>query len=354
MTAVINNQICRASCVLVLAFFGLLGSLEASASLCKPINPEVGPPAPAKAVSVCEGGSPLGHDLREMTELKYPSGGQFSATKNFEIRSCGSWTCHRAARFNIRGERVTLKDESGNSNITLDVSIKQVNTNKIVTFPNTNKCTTGICQFQGAGITYKPCDECLNFELTITADLNKLIENGDLSQSGKHSGTLIFTVDQADNTEDSTAGDAGVDWRVNLDIELHIPSLIRISGLRDMTLDSTSRSGTQQFCVFALGADNFWLWPDSSQGSESVNPSPGKEFQLKKGEELIRYKMEIKDKNNKTTVIPDSRWYWGWTASKSYNCNNYTNENMTVTIQADDGGSDGKYTDRMTLYVSPY
>ena len=350
MRAVINNQICLASCVL--AFFALFGSLEASASLCKPIIPDDGQPAPATAVSVCEGGAPLDHDLSGMTP-KYPSGGQFSATKNFEIRSCGSWTCHRAARFNIRGERVTLKDESGNSNITLDVSIKQVNTNKIVTFPNTNKCTTGICQFQGAGITYKPCDECLNFELTITADLNKLIENGDLSQSGKHSGTLIFTVDQADNTEDSTAGDAGVDWRVNLDIELHIPSLIRISGLRDMTLDSTSRSGTRKFCVFALGAEKFWLWPDSSQGLVSSQSQREKEFQLRNGNELIRYEMTLSD-GTQTKTISNSDWYGNWKPSNSFNCEDYNNENMEVTIQADPGGSDGMYSDTMTLYVEPY
>ncbi|WP_257266663.1 hypothetical protein [Endozoicomonas sp. ONNA2] len=87
------------------------------------------------------------------------------------------------------------------------------------------------------------------------------------------------------------------------------------------------------------------MWPDSSEGL-------GNEFQLRNGDELIRYKMTLSDENQ-TTQISNSNWYWGWTPSKSFNCNNYSNENMTVTIQADPGGSAGKYSDTMTLYVEP-
>ncbi|MBO9494597.1 hypothetical protein J7438_10915 [Thalassotalea sp. G20_0] len=348
MTAVINNQIRRASCVLVLAFFGLLGSLEVSALQCEPINPDNDNPADSTGVSVCEGGSPLGQNLSAMTEL-YPSDGQFSATKEFQIRSCGRFGCARAAYFNVRSAGVTLNNAT--SEIPLNVSIEQTAFGKSVDFPANTTCNSDDCDFRGAGLfPFFRCEECLNFKLTIEAKLNDLIKEGTLTQSGKHSGTLTFTIDQAPSTAGITAGDAGVNWPVNLYIELDIPALIRISGLRDMTLDSTSGSGTRKFCVFALGADNFKLKPDSSYGS---NGSEGKDFQLRNGDESIRYTMVLSDQTGKNETISYSKSYSGWEPSKSFNCEGQTNQNMTVTIEAKSGGSDGKYSDTMTLYVEP-
>ena len=124
MRAVINNQICRARCVLVLAFFGLFGSLEVSALQCVP---RPGTPAlnDAMGVTVCENSIVVGQNLSGITQLPYPSDGQFFAEKEFQIRSCGKFNCYRAAYFNILSDGVTLKDNLDNptSEIPLTVSI---------------------------------------------------------------------------------------------------------------------------------------------------------------------------------------------------------------------------------------
>ncbi|MGO0305658.1 hypothetical protein ACTL6P_03450 [Endozoicomonas acroporae] len=350
MTAVIKNWVCWVSCVL---FLGLLGPLEVSALQCVPANPDNDNPKPSTGVSVCEGGGPLLDQPLSAMTVSYPSNGSFTVTKEFQIRSCGRFGCARPAYFNVRSAGVTLKNAT--SEIPLTVSIEQTAFKKSVDFPASTACNSDNCDFRGAGtgrLSFR-CEECLDFTLTIGANLNDLIKEGTLTQSGEHSGTLTFTIDQAPSTAGINAGDAGVEWPVKLDIELVIPELIQISGLENMPLDSTSRRGTRTFCVFALGTDKFKLRPDSSHGLVSSQRQEGKDFQLSNGEELIRYTMTLSDRNNKTTTITDSRWYSGWTPSKSFNCNDYIDENMTVTIQADPGGSDGMYSDTMTLYVEP-
>lgn len=125
ISAVIKNPICRVSCVLVLAFFGLLRSLEVSALQCEPRSdtPKL---SDAMGVTVCENSSLVGQNLSGMTQLPYPSDGQFFVKKEFQIRSCGKYNCDRAAYFNVRSDGVTLQDNPDNptSEMPLNVSIK--------------------------------------------------------------------------------------------------------------------------------------------------------------------------------------------------------------------------------------
>lgn len=360
MRAVINNQICRVSCVLVMAFFGLFGSLEASALQCVP-RPGTGSMNDAMGVTVCENSSIVGNDLLQ-DSLTYPSDGQFSHTKPFQIRSCGKFNCDRAAYFNVRSDGVTLKDNQDNptSEIPLTVSIKQLFSGKTVNFPADTECLSGICDFQGAGRVVNQCKECLNFELTMSADFNDLIKKGTLTQSGKHFGTLTFIIDQAGSTAGSGAPDASVDWPVNLYIELDIPSLIQISGLEDMTLSSSDGTGFQKFCVYTLGTSTFSLMPDSKNG-KPWQSGPWSDFRLSnKANDDLRYSMNINDGNKNRNFRwgshPDYLYgrYTGWKPSNVLDCSAGENMELTITVIDNmDAVPDGVYSDTMELTVYP-
>lgn len=359
MRAVINNKICWASCVL--AFFGLFGSLEASTLQCVP-HPSTPALDDAMGVTVCENSVVVGQNLSGITQLPYPSDGQFSHKKPFQIRSCGKYHCDRAAYFNVRSDGVTLKDNQDNptSEIPLTVSIKQLSSGKIVNFPADTECLSGLCDFQGAGRVLYQCEECLNFELTMRADFNDLIRKGTLKQSGKHSGTLTFIIDQAGSTADSGVPDASVNWPVNLYIELDIPSLIQISGLEDMTLSSEG-TGTQRFCVYTLGAPTFSLMPVSKNGEPYLQGSQWSDFRLSnEAEDYLRYSMDIDDGAKSFSYNWGSRndylppVYTGWKPSNVLDCS--AGENMELTISLIDNMNavpDGVYSDTMEITVYP-
>ena len=357
MTAVINNQICRASCVLVLAFFGLLGSLEASTLQCVPRS-NTPSKDPAMGVTVCENSTIVDKDLLDES-VTYPSDGQFSHTKPFQIRSCGNYYCHRPAFFNLRSDGVTLEGDS-DSKIPLEVSIKQYK-GKSVTFPAQTECDNDSCDFKGAGKHQDfQCEECLNFELTMKADLNGLIKKGTLTQSGKHSGTLTFIIDQAPSTAGINAGDANVNWPVNLYIELDIPSLIQISGLENMTLSSAG-TDNREFCVYTLGAPTFSLMPVSENGERYSVGSQWSDFRLSnEAEDYLRYSMKIDDGaksfsyhwGSRNDYLPPA--YTGWKPSNVLDCS--AGKNMELTISVIDGidaAPAGVYSDTMTITVYP-
>ena len=160
-------------------------------------------------------------------------------------------------------------------------------------FPADTECLSGICDFQGSGRLVNQCEQCLNFELTMSADFNDLIKKGTLTQSVKHFGTLTFIIDQAGSTAGSVAPDADVDWPVNLYIELDIPSFIQISGLETMTLSSEG-TGTQRFCVYTLGAPAFSLMPASKNGKPYSGGGLWSDFRLSnEAENDLKYLMKI-------------------------------------------------------------
>ena len=326
--------------------------------------PRPGTPAlnDAMGVTVCENSVVVDQNLSGMTQLPYPSDGQFFAKKEFQIRSCGKYNCDRAAYFNVRSDGVTLKDNQDNptSEIPLTVSIKQLSSGKTVDFPADTECLSGICDFQGAGRVWNPCEECLNFELAMSADFNDFIKKGTLTQSGKHFGTLTFIVDQAGSTVDSGVQDASVNWPVNLYIELDIPSLIQISGLEDMTLSSEG-TGTQRFCVYTLGAPTFSLMPVSENGEQYSVGSQWSNFRLSnEAENYLRYSMKIDDGAKSFSYYWGSRndylppVYTGWKPSNILDCS--TGENMELNIfviDKMDAVPDGVYSDTMEITVYP-
>ena len=363
MTAVIKNWVCWVSSVL---FLGLLGPLEVSALQCEPPywTPEQ---SDEMGVTVCEKGEMVGPYLSRETQ-SYPTDGQFSATKPFQIRSCGKYNCDRATSFNVLSEGVTLVDNHyyPNSKIPLTVSIKQKINGTTVTFspddPANTPCSSE-CDFQGAG-RYREhvCEDCLDFELTLSADLNKLLEQGTLKQSGSHYGTLKFTIDQASSSVGGN-GDSGVDRDVYLYITLYIPPLIQISGLENMTLSSEG-IGTQQFCVYTFGAPTFSLMPYSANGESPGTGGPWSDFRLSNrvGDKL-QYLMNIKTikGGNKSHNF---RWgsrqdyrqgnYTNWPPSNVLNCSNGENIELTITvIDSIDAAPAGVYSDTMTITVYP-
>ncbi|WBA80891.1 hypothetical protein [Endozoicomonas sp. GU-1] len=363
MTAVIKNWVCWVSCVL---FLGLLGPLEVSALQCVPANPDNNNPQPSTGVSVCEGGGGplLDQPLSAMT-VSYPSNGSFTVTKEFQIRSCGRFGCARPAYFNVRSAGVTLNNAT--SEIPLTVSIEQTEFEKSVDFPVDNACNSDNCDFRGAGTgegAANPqllrCEECLDFKLTIGANLNDLIKEGKLTQSGKHSGTLTFIIDQAPSTAGITAGDANVDWPVNLYIELDIPDFIQISGLGDMTLNSSDGTGTQRFCVYTTVAQTFSLMPASKNGE----PDQGglwSDFRLSnEAENYLRYSMNIDDGTKNYSFFWGSYngslppVHTGWKPSNVLDCSAGKNMELTISIYDDiDAAPAGVYSDTMEITVYP-
>ncbi|WP_257266520.1 hypothetical protein [Endozoicomonas sp. ONNA2] len=260
-------------------------------------------------------------------------------------------------------EGVTLVDNHyyPNSKIPLTVSIKQKINGTTVTFspddPANTPCTSQ-CDFQGAGRKVNVCEDCLDFELTLSADLNKLMEQGTLKQSGWHSGTLTFTIDQADSSVGGD-GDSGVDRDVYLYITLYIPPLIQISGLENMTLSSEG-IGTREICVYTLGASTFSLMPFSTNGK----PNGGgvwTDFRLSnRAGNTLQYLMNINDGRKNHNFRWGSRLdyrqgnYTNWQPSNVLNCSNGENIELTITvIDSIDAAPAGVYSDTMTITVYP-
>lgn len=341
----------------------LIVTTDAAALACDPYSsPAASPRTRDMALSVCEN-SAKRNDLSTYT-ASWPSDGQLAGTIPFQIRSCGDYYCNRATRFTLRSNSVTLSN--GTSEIPLTVKVRQLHTGTTLTFPDNRTCGSGAanCPFQGAGrqtnISPDYCESCVNFELLITADLAALQSSGTLTQSGLHSGTLVFRIDQAIDSSNTASGDSGHERDVDVTIQLNVPDLLQISGLSDITMTQNSpvSSGnylaTHKFCVYRSGNGKFKIQ------AEGTGVSTGNAFRLSGTSQFVEYQMRIgrigRQSVNYRQGDTKSRGHWRGNCPPASN-NPSGNTNMFLEIRVNQSQASslpaGIYSDTMTLIVTP-
>ena len=313
------------------------------------------------ALTICEGGSAIqGNPLDFRDRLvNWPVDGIVRGSVLFQIRSCGGQFCNNATKFGITGKAAVLRNK--NSKIPLTVTFTQASApgRPSVTLPQTRPCNNGgrRCPFYGAGLQNgQVCNNCLYFELTFSANLNKV----SALEPGQYRGVVEFTIDQAEKSA-SGSNDSDHEKTVRLLITLDSQEQLQISGLKDLafTDDTQVNNGEYQieqpFCVYRMGGGTFSI---TATGGHDT----GGQFNLYNNQKMIRYRLDITRKTQFGNFyvpfspgVKESRWYWYGDCPKAdENPGNESNMKLRISINknAADNLPGGVYMDTMTLTVS--
>ena len=333
-----------------------------------------------RALTVCKNSTSTDYQL-DITEPQWPSNFTLDATENFQIRSCGHYSCNRAAWFAIYSQEEEIELKKGQSSIPLKVTIKQNghHQNEEVLSHQDSGCysTQSNCPFGGSGLTHHPdypdfggdaykndddYPENVNFQIRFQADLKELINQGTLTESGKHEANFELVIQQHITTVNMGSGtDAGKTKNVTVTMSLDVPDLIQITGLNDMYLtgkkEGDSFTSSQDFCVFRLGGQKFKI-----KASGSTIGTTEKRYRLvtNDNKHKIPYTMAMGPKNGTLINVPPKKetsadnWF-GDCKSWGDNLNDDTNMKLEIKVIASEAADQptGRYQDRMTLIVKP-
>ena len=206
-----------------------------------------------RALTVCKNSTSTDYQL-EISEPQWPSNFTLDATENFQIRSCGAYSCNRAAWFAIYSQEEEIELKKGQSSIPLKVTIKQNghHQGEEVLSHQDSGCysTQSNCPFGGSGLTHHPdypdfggdayknpddYPENVNFQIRFQADLKELINQGTLTEPGVHEANFGMVIQQHITTVNIGSGaDAGRRKNATVTMRLVVPDLIQITGLNDM------------------------------------------------------------------------------------------------------------------------
>lgn len=333
-----------------------------------------------RALTVCKNSISTNYRL-DISELSWPSNFKLDATEDFQIRSCGHYSCNRGAWFAIYSAEEKIELKKGQSSIPLTVTIKQNghHQGKEVLSNEDSGCfsTLGNCPFGGSGLRFHPdypnydgdayknnddYPENVNFQIGFQADLKELINQGTLTEPGVHEANFDMVIQQHTTTINHDSGtDAGKKKNVTVTMSLDVPDLIQISGLNDMHLTGKKEGGyfksSQEFCVFRLGGQKFKI-----EASGTTIGTSGQRYRLlnNNDEPKIPYTMAMGPKDGALINVPPKKettaddWL-GDCRSWGDNLNDDTNMKLEIEIIASEAAEQptGKYQDRMTLIVKP-
>lgn len=333
-----------------------------------------------RALTVCKNSTSTDYQL-DITEPQWPSNFTLDATENFQIRSCGDYSCNRAAWFAIYSQEEKIELKKGQSSIPLKVTIKQNGHDKgeAVLSHEDSGCysTQSKCPFGGSGLSFNPDwpdyvgdayvneddhPENVNFEINFYADLKELINQSTLTESGVHEANFDMVIQQHITTVSENSGtDAGHKKNVTVKMSLDVPDLIQITGLDDMYLtgkkDGDYFTSSQDFCVFRLGGQKFKI-----EASGSTIGTTGQRYRLvtNNNQHKIPYTMAMGPKDGALIDVPpkketsDDGWF-GDCRSWGDNLNDDTNMKLEIKVIASEAAEQptGRYQDKMTLIVKP-
>ena len=333
-----------------------------------------------RALTVCKNSTSTDYQL-DITEPQWPSNFTLDATESFQIRSCGAYSCNRAAWFAIYSQEEEIELKKGQSSIPLTVTIKQNghHQGEVVLSNVDSGCysTQSNCPFGGSGLTHHPdypnfggdayknpddYPENVDFQIRFQADLKELINQGTLTEPGVHEANFGMVIQQHITTVNIGSGaDAGRRKNATVTMRLVVPDLIQITGLNDMYLTGQKESdyfkSSQNFCVFRLGGQKFKI-----EASGSTIGTSDQRYRLlnSNNEPKIPYTMTMGRKDGTLINVPPNEetsadhWF-GDCTSWGDNLNDDTNMELEIKIIASEAAEQptGKYTDRMTLTVKP-
>ena len=333
-----------------------------------------------RALTVCKNSTSTDYQL-EISEPQWPSNFTLDATENFQIRSCGAYSCNRAAWFAIYSQEEEIELKKGQSSIPLKVTIKQNghHQGEVVLSNVDSGCysTQSNCPFGGSGLTFNPdwpdyvgdayvneddYPENVNFQIRFEADLKELINQGTLTEPGVHQANFDMVIQQHITTVNIGSGtDAGRKKNATVTMRLVVPDLIQITGLNDMTLTGKKEGdyfkSSQNFCVFRLGGQKFKI-----EASGSTIDTSDQRYRLlnNNNEPKIPYTMTMGPKDGALINVPPNEetsadGWLGDCTSWGDNLNDDTNMELEIKIIASEAAEQptGRYEDRMTLIVKP-
>ena len=333
-----------------------------------------------RALTVCKNSTSTDYQL-EISEPQWPSNFTLDATENFQIRSCGAYSCNRAAWFAIYSQEEEIELKKGQSSIPLKVTIKQNghHQGEVVLSNVDSGCysTQSNCPFGGSGLTFNPdwpdyvgdayvneddYPENVNFQIRFEADLKELINQGTLTEPGVHQANFDMVIQQHITTVNIGSGtDAGRKKNATVTMRLVVPDLIQITGLNDMTLTGKKEGdyfkSSQNFCVFRLGGQKFKI-----EASGSTIDTSDQRYRLlnNNNEPKIPYTMTMGPKDGALINVPPNEetsadGWLGDCTSWGDNLNDDTNMELEIKIIASEAAEQptGRYEDRMTLTVKP-
>ncbi len=355
---------------------------------CDPRDSGIGP----TGVTVCdEGGTPvLLNTLPSITDVTWPADGILNDSADFQIRSCGNQSCNYATHFTLHSANWTDADPSSKEiNIPSELvtgTFTQKNNGDNRPFAINSACGNqqnfphGNCPFRGAGLLqdvdhiggtdnikipdHNICEGCVDFKLDFSVDLNKLIDEGKISQPGVNTLRLRFRIDQSAGSINPNGGgdnDSNQERDIIIPVQLTVPDKLQISGLRDIffTEKSSVENGyyfnEHNFCVYRFGAGSFTI----NANSRNVN-SGGSGFKLLgPSNKPLGYKMSIKQKGDwieykEGLAVGLGEWQGGC-PPVAENPNGDTNMALKIEIDQTEAknATTGAYSDTMTLTVGP-
>ncbi|WP_299734829.1 hypothetical protein [uncultured Endozoicomonas sp.] len=134
-----------------------------------------------------------------------------------------------------------------------------------------------------------------------------------------------------------------------LDVDVEVPDRVKISGLNDVVLTSSSSnavtSAPMNFCVFSQGGSDFQLKANSTNDAGS--------FVLQQGSNAINYDLLVNHPDYSS--LPPNSFTSPWSGSKTQSCADEGGSNMSLSVHIPGGqnANTGVYTDTVTLTVMP-
>ena len=350
--------------------------------ICDPMNYS-DPYSKDRAISFCENG--IRRNGGSLTPLSIPWNSdalELTATRDFQIRSCGSETCTWPTHYTVSAlmdgqTDMVLTHESRRYTVPVTIVFQQINKNLQKPLPNeTARVCAGtggslnMCPFYGAGrfpggeiddddddeyIPNQDCRACLPVRLKVMISRKTMEESGQL-RAGLYKGRLQLKVLQAEKSNNiNNRPDSGKTNTIGLTIEFRVPDLVRINHLEDVRLVPPYYRHRQTICIYRNRDDHvrivahgqndhdnrFWLSPVSLQ----------RQCNWKVGE-CVNYRVQLRQQWTTRYLTPgvvDS----DFKGSVSTNC--ATGDNVEMIIDAPDAETMpvDTYVDTLTIMVAP-
>lgn len=286
--------------------------------------------------------------------LSYNEGSTQLGSIDFSIRSCHTYwgtSCENARKFTVEiagpsaGGAFVLSGPAGD--VPVRLTLVHAVSGAETLAPDTESST----HFAG-GANGQQIPVSLQLTLPSTAALTP----------GVYSGNFSFYVYQCETWEpwgickgSTWSGRTELNPPVQFSVQLVAGTLVRISGLEDLVIDSDTSGNIdaqQRFCVYASSGARFNVRADSRNGTDA--------FVLKgtNSGDTIGYQLRME------SLLPPHRPAWlsegqlssqGWKGSPQIDCLDGNGENMQLTVRIPSSElrnpQDNQYTDTVTLTV---
>ena len=148
------------------------------------------------------------------------------------------------------------------------------------------------------------------------------ISSGSLQQAqpGTYSGS--FNVDVGQEQEG---------YHEEVEFAVHLPRMIRISGLQDVVLSDRGPKDDRYrqsvpFCVFVSGGGGYRI-------RASGGPDPSDSFSLKQAGNFIKYRVRLSSNGTNSVTVTPGQWLHARNGSNSIDCHGHPNTQLLIVVE---------------------